>query len=93
MIDSPIYSVNIEEKVGLYFYISKGYVNMNIHARLREGVFAIGMEGGVLVKPSKLVCVLCARIMLQRDSKINDDYVMVDRPEARKICHANPRTA
>ncbi|KAJ6938739.1 hypothetical protein NC651_005241 [Populus alba x Populus x berolinensis] len=42
---------------------------MNIYARLREGVFAVGMEGGVLVKPSKLACVLCARIMLQRDSK------------------------
>lgn len=91
MIDIPIYFVNIEEKVGLYVYISKGYVNMNIHARLREGVFAVGMEGGVLVKPSKLACVLC--IMLQTDSKINDDYVMVDRPEAGKICHANPRTA
>jgi len=33
---------------------------MNIHARLREEVFAVRMEGGVLVKPSKLACVLCA---------------------------------
>lgn len=73
--------------------IFQSFVNINIHARLREEVFAVRMEGGVLVKPSKLACVLCARIMLKRDSKINDDYVMVERPEAGKICHANSRTA
>lgn len=63
------------------------------HTCTIEGGSAVIMGGGVLVKPSKPACVLCARIMLKRDSKINDDYVMVERPEAGKICHATSRTA